>query len=179
MEFDTTKLPARFWAKVDRGGPDRACSQTGENIGPCWLWTGAITPVDRGGYGIWGAKIDGRFLTQSAHRAAYIALVGPVPIGLQLDHLCRTRRCVNPAHLEPVTPKENIRRGATRARWAAITHCPQGHAYTAENTDVQPRQGYPCRMCRTCRRLATRRRYYARTGRAAPAIARGYRQGAG
>ncbi len=75
----------------------------------CWLWVGK---VNRGGYGV--TSVAGK--TRSAHRVSYEWHVGPIPIGLDLDHLCRVRRCVNPDHLEPVTRRENINRGLTRRR---------------------------------------------------------------
>lgn len=86
--------------------------------GVCWEWTGARS---RNGYG--NVKIKGR--NQVAHRAVWELLVGPIPAGLQLDHLCRNKGCVMPDHLEPVTPKENTRRGrlsaavaqSNRTRW--------------------------------------------------------------
>lgn len=72
----------------------------------CWLWRGRL---NKGGYGEFGTKVGGSFL---AHRASYHLLVGPIPDGLTLDHLCRVPACVNPAHLEPVTLAENARRAA-------------------------------------------------------------------
>lgn len=108
----------------------------------CWLWTGAITP---GGYGQFG--IAGRNLC--AHRVVYELLAGPIPDGLQLDHLCRVPHCVNPEHLEPVTASENMRRAKS-----LITHCPRGHAYDEANTYITPRGA---RDCRTCRNAASRR----------------------
>ena len=75
-----------------------------DRTGECWLWTAA---TNRAGYGLLG--IPGR--STLAHRIAYEEYVGPVPDGLELDHLCRVRRCVKPAHLEPVTRSENVRRG--------------------------------------------------------------------
>lgn len=90
-----TYLPAwdRFWLKV---------TQTDT----CWLWTAGRT---HNGYGIfWPTKTKG----QVAHKWLWERNNGPVPTGLQLDHLCRVRRCVNPGHLEPVTPAENLRRAA-------------------------------------------------------------------
>jgi hypothetical protein len=80
-------------------------------------------------------------------------LVGPIPDGLVIDHLCRVRHCVNPAHMEPVTDRENVFRG-----FAAITHCPKGHEYTADNTYIPPSTG--SRECRRCR--AEQRRKYKR-----------------
>lgn len=120
-------LPApfevRFWTKVDR-------TQT------CWLWTGA---VNDSGYGVILGP-DSKHLVY-AHRVAYEKLVGPVPEDKQLDHLCRVRRCVNPAHVEPVTHLENIQRG-TRAR----THCRRGHEYNPTNTYYYP-SGRQCKLC--------------------------------
>ncbi|WP_414654556.1 HNH endonuclease signature motif containing protein [Intrasporangium sp.] len=76
--------------------------------------------------------------------------MGPIPEGLVLDHLCRNRACCNPAHLEPVTIRENILRGEPANR----THCPHGHAYTPENTRIDNNM----RSCRTCIRERARRR---------------------
>src|SRR5688572_21764976 len=70
----------------------------------------------------------------SAHRLMYVALRGPIPDGLELDHLCRNHACVNPWHMEPVTGRVNKLRGTSpSAVHAAKTHCPKGHAYTPEN----------------------------------------------
>src|SRR6266496_2265386 len=91
-------LVTRFWAKVDRSGGSRAC----------WLWTGK---TGRDGYGRIGLGGRGALVRVRAHRFAYELLIGPIPDGLQIDHLCRVRHCVNPAHLEPVTQRENILRG--------------------------------------------------------------------
>lgn len=95
--------------------------------GGCWDWTGAL---DRGGYGrTWSwTKVV------AAHRLSYELRVGPIPVGLDLDHLCRNRRCVNPDHLEPVTRRENVLRGEGPSGQAARrTHCPTGHALEGDN----------------------------------------------
>lgn len=88
-----------------RRGPDYEVQSAGYTT-PCWLWNGALI---QGGYGRYQRGPKG----QPAHRAYYEKLVGPIPDGLDLDHLCRVRRCVNPSHLEPVTAAENTRRGAS------------------------------------------------------------------
>ena len=117
----------RFWHYTDRSEG-------------CWAWTG-VRKAD--GYG----RLCERDGTQrSAHRFAYELLVGPIPDGLVLDHLYRNPSCVNPAHLEPVTSAENVRRGV--ARCSKVTHCPKGHEYTEENTYRPP--GRERRMCRAC-----------------------------
>ena len=104
----------------------------------CWLWTGYVT-VD--GYGI--IRVGGR--AQGAHRLAYELYVGPIPAGLEIDHLCQTRNCVNPEHLEPVTREENARRAGERQ-----THCASGHEYTVDNTHRRGSDG--ARICLACQR---------------------------
>lgn len=140
MGYTYRMLPDRFVAKfhVD---PESGC----------WLWTASLNKY---GYG----QFRVRPRTRGAHRVAYEALIGPIPEGMQLDHLCRVRRCVNPAHLEPVTMAVNIARGDVEARYEwnrAKTHCPQGHPYSATNTYHDPAR--PHRICRACSREASRR----------------------
>lgn len=106
---------------------------------PCIDWAGRL---NRQGYGRIGWDL--------AHRRAYEQSVGPVPDGMELDHLCRNARCVNPDHLEPVTREENMRR-----RSEAQTHCKHGHEFTPENTYPRPKDGR--RQCRACNREAVRR----------------------
>ena len=129
----------KFWAKVDAGGD-------------CWLWTGAL---NTGGYGRF--TLDGR--RQRAHRVAYALLVSPVPDHLELDHLCRVRHCVNPDHLEPVTRRENVIRGAAPAQAAyrqkRKTHCPKGHPYDEANTYEWARRPGQ-RYCVECNRVRSR-----------------------
>lgn len=128
----------RFWAKVDKSDVDG-----------CWLWTGAR---DKLGYGRFSPQAGAH---RSAYAVAYRLVVGPVPDGLELDHLCRNHGCVNPAHLEPVTHKENMLRGETfAASQASRTHCPQGHPYDEINT----RRKKGKRECRRCDRERARRR---------------------
>ncbi|MEU4967832.1 HNH endonuclease signature motif containing protein [Streptomyces smyrnaeus] len=119
----------------------------------CWEWTGELSEK---GYGRTQRK--GRYT--GAHRAVYEHLVGPIPEGLVLDHLCRNPPCVNPAHLEPVTNRDNILRGiGVGAINAQKTHCIRGHEFTPENTlRLGPNWpgGPDRRACRTCRRAKNR-----------------------
>jgi len=122
---------------LDKRIPDR-------QPGQCWLWTGTIMP---NGYGLCGWQYK-RYL---AHRLIYEHLIGAIPKGLEIDHLCRTRHCVNPAHLEPVTHAENMRRG--KSYYQKRTHCIHGHPYDAANTYIG-KKGYFCRVCGRQRTLA-------------------------
>lgn len=114
----------------------------------CWLWTGAAT--DRGYGRVW---VHAAQRAIPAYRALYELENGPVPDGLELDHLCRVPACVNPAHLEPVTHKENqcrsplIMKGAGD-RMRAKTHCPQNHPYAGKNLYTFPDGRRVCRICR-------------------------------
>lgn len=124
----------------------------------CFLWFGAYDPV--GGYGY---IAGGRGKQELAHRVSYELFVGPIPDGLQIDHKCRMRCCVNPSHLEPVTCKVNIGRGntglAAARRQLAKTHCSNGHPYIDENTYRGPgREGRGRRTCRTCMVVYEQRR---------------------
>lgn len=133
----------RFWSKVDRS-----------NINGCWSWKRST----RKGYGQFAIRHN---VNIGAHRFAYLALVGAIPGGRELDHLCRNRACVNPFHLEPVTGLVNVQRGESsavqKARHAARTHCKRGHEYPTEN----PLMGKTGRRCRTCLAMLARK-YRAR-----------------
>lgn len=124
-----------------------------EKTATCWLWTGSLF---RSGYGAF--RYGGQM--RVAHRFAYGLLVGPVPEGLQLDHLCRVRRCVNPAHLEPVSQQVNMARGiGATAINASKDRCVNGHKFTPENTYAVPAtKAVPNggRACRTCKRANDR-----------------------
>lgn len=124
--------------------PERFRSKFVQDPSGCWLWQAALSR--RQGYACY--YHDGQ--VRHGHRVAYQLIVGAVPDGLVLDHLCRVRHCVNPSHLEPVTPGENVRRGVAGG-WHNLrkTHCPHGHEYSQANTYVTP-DGRRC--CRTCKR---------------------------
>ena len=113
-----------FWSKL--GAPD---------VNGCRLWLGNVS---RNGYGQVGGGV-------MAHRRSYEYAKGPIPDGLELDHLCRVRLCAEPSHLEAVTHGENVRRGNHAGR--RVTHCPQGHPYDAANTYVTKTGGRHCRAC--------------------------------
>lgn len=137
---------ARFWSKVDKRGP-----------AGCWLWT---DPPDKDGYGSF--NIGNKHVR--VHRWAYEHFVKPIPDGMTIDHLCHSRerqschgglsclhrRCVNPAHLEPVTNPENVRRSVRTAQ----TYCKWGHEFTPENTYITPQGRRWCRACDRERRVA-------------------------
>lgn len=109
----------------------------------CWLWSGRIRTNNRGlSYG--SVSVQGK--KTGAHRYAYTAEIGPIPEGMVIDHLCRTPLCVNPAHLEPVTHQENVRRGIVGENNRSKTHCSRGHEYSGENLYLY-RGGRYCRAC--------------------------------
>ena len=130
---DFDNVSARFWKYVEK-------TESG-----CWLWNGAL----RYGYGRFsiGGR-SGRVLM--SHRFSYEEANGLIPEGLQLDHLCRVRNCVNPEHLEPVMRKENIRRGESpSAKQSRQTHCIRGHELYGENLYLSPSGKRNCRICRS------------------------------
>jgi HNH endonuclease len=164
---------ARFWPNIYEGGE-------------CWLW---ITVHDQRGYGTF--RLTGQRKKHFAHRLAYEHWIGPIPAGLEIDHLCRTPQCVNPWHLEAVSHQVNIQRAhwtpavrearrqraanpseaalvkqqAARERLRAQrTHCPQGHEYTSENCYWYRRKtdGYLYRICRRCLHLRSAQQMRAR-----------------
>lgn len=138
-ELSIAKGPAgrRFWSRV-----------SGDSHEECWEWRGTLR---KDGYGQF--SVDGRALM--AHRFAYEFMVAPIPDGLQLDHLCRNRSCVNPWHLEPVTPQVNtLRNTGPSAINAVKAACPAGHPYDDANTRTKGNR----RVCRECTRQAARDR---------------------
>ena len=146
----------RFWARVDLNGPSPAARP---DLGPCWVW---LAKLDADGY---GSFFVGRKRFVKAHRWAYGVTRGPIPDSLELDHLCRVRRCVNPAHLEPVPHRVNVLRGTSFAgQEAGVTHCPRGHPYDEGNTYLRQRRYGVSRTCRACARLHQKRLALRRTG---------------
>lgn len=138
VAYTDAERAAAFWDKVCK-------------TDSCWEWMACRFPL---GYGL--AWWDGR--NRLAHVVSYELSFGPVPEGLELDHLCRNRSCVRPDHLEPVTHKTNVRRGLL---FKNATHCPHGHPYDEKNTYTS-RFGH--KYCRTCRRDLSRKnhkRYHA------------------
>lgn len=131
----------RFWSKV------QVNYETG-----CWEWRANHIKTGHGLFHAQTRKPKERQPLVWAHRWAYEYCVGPIPHGLEIDHLCRNPKCVNPAHLEPVTSKINSLRGLNNqcAKNARKTHCPKGHAYSGVNS-------FGGRICKTCQREALRK----------------------
>lgn len=126
----------------------------------CWTWIGTM---DRNGYGsmVVGSRVDGSRRTKKAYRVWYEIIKGPIPGDMEIDHRCRNRACVNPSHLEVVTHRENMVRGATfAAANVAKTTCPKGHQYTEENTYRRPDAPHQ-RECLTCRKTKRKERYWS------------------
>ncbi|MEU5477448.1 HNH endonuclease [Streptomyces mirabilis] len=120
---------------------DRLFAKIGEGPGGCWVWLGG-----RAGTGYGQFRWQGR--DWPAHRVVYEFFIAEIPDGLDLDHLCRVRHCVNPWHMDPVTRRVNIIRGDAPKLKRAKTHCPRGHPYSDVNTYVYRGR----RSCRACRR---------------------------
>jgi hypothetical protein len=139
-------IAERFWPKVNKDGP---VPEYASHLGPCWLWTAKLS---NGGYGQFNV---GNIKLRYAHCVAYELLIGPILEGLDLDHLCRVRHCVNPAHLEPVTRRENCRRGEVGQYNVRKTHCPRGHPYDETNTYRDKNGKRYCRACWPLRGLGT------------------------
>lgn len=140
-----------------------------EPMSGCVLWDGVIMPNGYGRMVIWDPETK-TYSGHLAHRVSYREVKGEIPPGLDLDHLCRVRRCINAAHLEPVTRSVNVRRGALPGMRAAIarriaaqsTACKRGHPWTAETTYRSP--GSPDRReCRRCHADAQTRRLQRRS----------------
>lgn len=160
--------PERFWVRVHKHGraqrpwdfkkmsPEAVDALTPAQKG-CWEWQGQ---VEKDGYGRFSVT---HRKERRSHLYSYELAKGTVPDGQTIDHLCRVRHCVNPAHLDPCTPRENLLRGrgacATHAR---KTHCKRGHEFTEENTYRDPGDLPHYRRCRLCREITLKRRCWTR-----------------
>jgi hypothetical protein len=147
----------RFWPKVEKSGPVPEIA--GWARGCCWTWTGGGNVSNGGRYGQFMLSCVLRHpptprVTVKAHRFAWEERNGPLPTGLHLDHLCRNTLCVNPDHLEMVTPRENnLRSNNMAGRHSRLTHCKNGHEYSPSNTAMFRGKW---RRCMTCRRQWSR-----------------------
>lgn len=119
----------------------------------CWTYRGHI---QRLGYARAFIRKPRKFW--QAHRLVYTYLVGPIPEGLELDHLCRNRACCNPRHVEPVTHTENVRRGNRKNHG----FCQKGHELTEQNTYWNPSGFVVCQICRRRNRITERAKLKAR-----------------
>ncbi len=135
----------RFLDKVDKNGP---VPDFNPKLGSCWIWLGSKSGNGRGQFSFKGKP-------RKAHRISYYLFVGPIPRRLQLDHLCRVPDCVNPNHLEPVTNRENCKRGLNGD---LKTHCDNGHSYIDSNVGIDSRGHRFCKICRHIRY----KEYYSR-----------------
>ena len=142
-----------------RTAEDRFFAKVAEGADGCWLWTGYVNPSGYGQFGDNGSVV-------LAHRWAWGFFRGEIPAGLQLDHLCRVRNCVNPDHLEPVTPSVNTRRARPFREYPPLMAvCGRGHEMTPENSG--PRSDRPGQhYCRACMRI-WQQNHKRRKGRAA------------
>ena len=132
------ELRARFYSRIKK-------------TDTCWLWVGSLSEK---GYGIFYHN----YKTTRAHRMSLELSGSTIPHGMQIDHLCRVRNCVNPSHLQIVDAKTNVRRGVgVTAINAMKTACDSGHRLSAENTYIDKTSYKTSRLCRACRAEAQKR----------------------
>lgn len=154
-----TELTDRFWSKVNKQGP---CPEHNPKLGRCHLWKAG---KDSGGYGAFSIVRNGKRSMRGAHILVFESVHGPVPEGLELDHLCRVRACVRDSHLEPVQHRTNVSRGLVPAIFASKqnerrskTHCKNGHEFNEKNTWFQNKNGKSRRVCLRCNQIRRSRR---------------------
>lgn len=134
---------------------DRVLARCVAGAGGCLLWTGNLTSDGYGTIRI-GSRIDGSRRMTPVHRVTWEHMNGPVPDGLEIDHTCKTRSCVNVQHLRAVTHLENMQT-ATFGWKRHLTHCGRGHEFTPENTHIRSNGTRSCRSCWPIRRAAQRK----------------------
>ncbi len=148
--FDA-KAEARFWAKVDKGGP---VPDLCPHLGPCWDWKGTVDKGD--GYGRFRITVAGVRVRIVAHRVAWLLVKRRINHEKSHDHLCRRRGCVNPDHQDPVTHLVNVRRGVSiTAQNYLKVECKRGHPFAAYGRTVTDAFGQKRRRCRVCDTLTS------------------------
>lgn len=147
--YSSWSVTQRFFSVLNRRGP---VPEHRPDLGPCWLREASL---DNHGYAVFNFTSENGKRKSKAHQFGYELVWGPIPDGYEPDHLCRVKACCRPSHLESVTHRENMLRGNTiAAKFAAKTHCPQGHPYDEANT-YRTSKGY--RQCIACRPIYRKR----------------------
>lgn len=133
----TSRQYKNFLAKIDK-------KESG-----CWEWLGFIDKDGYGGVGIYSKGVAKHY---RSHRLSYLLFVGEIPLNYHIDHICKKRSCLNPTHLEPVTPAENVNRSDSLTNLNKLkTHCPRGHEYAGENLYVDRNNKRSCKSCLSIR----------------------------